>query len=139
MECCIHIEEEANVCQHHNFLFRVPLPPAKEVWGKIIFLHLFVILLTGAVPGPAGGMPGPGRGGVLVSGPKGGSGPRGDPGPGGGACSLGGGGGVAWCRPPSGYCCGRYASYWNAFLFYVCFRLVYTNPNHFCDNVFCIN
>ena len=23
------------------------LPPANEVWGKVIFLHLFVILLTG--------------------------------------------------------------------------------------------
>ena len=33
--------------------------------------------------------------------------------PGGGACSWGG------ClveTPPDGYCCGRFASYWNAFL-----------------------
>ena len=30
-----------------------------------------------------------------------------------GSCSWGG----AWWRPPrDGYCCGRYASYWNAFL-----------------------
>ena len=36
------------------------------------------------------------------------------PAPGEGACS---GGGV-WRPPPrDGYCCGRYASYWNAFLF----------------------
>ena len=34
-------------------------------------------------------------------------------GPGGGAWSQGG---ARW-RPPNGYCCGRYASYWNAFLF----------------------
>ena len=25
------------------------LPPANEVWGKVIFLHLFVILFTGGV------------------------------------------------------------------------------------------
>ena len=25
--------------------------------------------------------------------------------------------GGAWWRPPRDYCCGRYASYWNAFLF----------------------
>ena len=41
------------------------LPPANEVWGKVIFLHLFVILFTGEVPGPGGvpgarGVPGPG-------------------------------------------------------------------------------
>ena len=27
------------------------LPPANEVWGKVIFLHLCVILFTGGVPG----------------------------------------------------------------------------------------
>ena len=27
------------------------LPPANEVWGKVIFLHLSVILFTGGVPG----------------------------------------------------------------------------------------
>ena len=27
------------------------LPPANEVWGKVIFLHLSVILFTGRVPG----------------------------------------------------------------------------------------
>ena len=26
--------------------------------------------------------------------------------------------------PPDGYCCGRYASYWNAFLFYECGNIV---------------
>ena len=52
---------------------------------------------------------------------------RGVPGLGGGAwswvvCSWGGGlllrvGGAWWRLPPDGYCCGRYASYWNAFLY----------------------
>ena len=27
------------------------LPPENEVWGKVIFLHLSVILFTGGVPG----------------------------------------------------------------------------------------
>ena len=31
------------------------LPPANEVWGKVIFLHLFVILFTGGVCMVAGG------------------------------------------------------------------------------------
>ena len=36
----------------------------------------------------------------------------------GGACSGGSGpGGVPGGDPPDSYCCGRYASYWNAFLF----------------------
>ena len=34
---------------------RVFLPPANEVWGKVIFLHLFVILFTGV--GGGGGIP----------------------------------------------------------------------------------
>ena len=37
----------------------------------------------------------------------------------GNVCSQGG----AWWRPPNGYCCGRYASYWNAFL---CFEIYTT-------------
>ena len=32
------------------------LPPANEVWGKVIFLHLSVILFTGGVPGPGRGV-----------------------------------------------------------------------------------
>ena len=31
------------------------LLPANEVWGKVIFLHLFVILFTVGVPGPGVG------------------------------------------------------------------------------------
>ena len=54
------------------------LPPANEVWGKVIFLHLFVILFTGGAcvvaaggvhgcSGGRGGMRGcSGRGGACV-------------------------------------------------------------------------
>ena len=42
-------------------------------------------------------------GGVL--GPGGVSGPRED----------------AWWRPPDGYCCGQYTSYWNAFFLHITF------------------
>ena len=34
----------------HGILFLSPkrfLPPANEVWGKVLFLHLFAILFTG--------------------------------------------------------------------------------------------
>ena len=88
--------------------WHVLLPPANEVWGKVIFLHLFVILFTGGVPGLGGAwsrrVPGPG--GCLV--------PGGVPGQRGCAWSRG-----AWWRPPPPP--GRlllrpYASYWNAFL-----------------------
>ena len=39
----------------------------------------------------------------------------------GGGCLVWGGlipGGASWRDPPNGHCCGRYASYWNAFLFF---------------------
>ena len=41
----------------------------------------------------------------------------------GGSLLLGGG---AWWRtsPRDGYCCGQYASYWNAFLFYLSFSMI---------------
>ena len=45
------------------------LPPANEVWGKVIFLHLFVILFTGGacMVAPGGGcMVAPGGGGVWL-------------------------------------------------------------------------
>ena len=142
------------------------LPPANEVWGKVIFskvciknsvhggggdgwypnmhckwypsmpcrfpgLHLegkfrgiWVSRPTpkGEVEGDlAGGSSGPHLGGLLLGGLRvcswGGGGllPR-------GGCLVPGGGawsqGVVW-RPPDGYCCGRYAFYWNAFLFHL--------------------
>ena len=56
------------------------------------------------------GVPGPGVGGCWSRG-------RGVPGPT-GVCSGGG-----WLVPGGdGHCCGRYASYWNAFLFLLKFR-----------------
>ena len=88
-------------------------------WGKVIFSQASVILSRGGVCSR----------GCLVRG-WGGAGPGGWSGPGGrlfwgcqGGAWSGGiwSGGVwsggAWWRPPQdGCCCGRYASYWNAFL-----------------------
>ena len=76
----------------------ISLPPANEVWGKVIFLHLSVILFTG------GGLPGkvPTRAGT----PPGRYTPRQVP---------------LRQVPPAMHAglrstSGRYASYWNAFL-----------------------
>ena len=72
-----------------------------------------VYLSAGGVPAPSG-LPSPGGGawsggvwsrGCLV--------PGGVPAPRGGVWSRG----VPDGDPPDGYCCGWYASYWNAFLF----------------------
>ena len=63
-------------------------------WGKVIFSQASQ---GGLAPG---GMPGP-RGGLV---------------PGGAAWSRGG----LLETPRDGYCCGRYASYWNAFLLSKC-------------------
>ena len=100
---CILLIDNTN-----NYLL---LPPTTEVWGKVMFLHLFVILFIG---GPVGR---PGRGGQtpLDADPHLGRLPLGRP---------------PWmqtpwdadpprCRPPSQdtSTSGRYASYWNAYLF----------------------
>ena len=98
-----------------------------EVLAKVIFLHLSVILFTGGgVPAPnfrggayskfSGGVPAPNFGGGCLLQIWGGGG-------GGGACSkfsggcllqiFGGGPPIFGIRSPFG----RYASYWNAFLF----------------------
>ena len=105
-------------------------------FAKVMFLHLSVILFTwGGLPGE--GCPGPGLEGVCpgvveaqawgVSRPR----PRGCPGPGLGHPGPVPGGGQAQrdvCvsqhalrqklppPPADDYCCGRYASYWNACL-----------------------
>ena len=71
-------------------------------WGKVMFLQASVILLTGGVCSWGGG--------DLLWG---------------GAWSWGGllpggsapGGCLVETPPRDGHCCGRYASYWNAFLF----------------------
>ena len=83
------------------------LPPANEVWDKVIFLHLFVILFTGGCLLPGGLVQGVGM--CLVRG---------------GASSWG----VCLVEtplPPDGYCCGRYASYWNAFLLNLLFHFFF--------------
>ena len=88
----------------------------KRSCGKVMFLRVSMILFTiqvcsRGVPGPGGCLvPGGSAwswGGCLV---LGGSAPGGTWSRG---CLLQGG---AWWRPPDGYCCGRYTSYWNAFL-----------------------
>ena len=78
-------------------------------WGKVIFSQVSVILLIGGVSAPGGPAPGV----CACSG-------------GGGACSWGvsAPGGCLLLRgrwmvetPRDGHCCGRYAFYWNTFLF----------------------
>ena len=80
-----------------------------------MFLQVSVILFTGGCLVPVGCLVQGGAwswGGAWSRGVW--SRGEGMPGPG-GSLVLGGG---AWWRPPlDGYCCGRYASYWNAFLF----------------------
>ena len=80
------------------------LPPANKVWGKVIFLHLSVILFTGEVPGqvsptgkvhPLGRYPSPQAGTPQSS-----------------ACWE------IWATSR------QYASHWNAFLFQVKFERV---------------
>ena len=92
--CCKHV---SNVATHEKAT-RL-LPPANEVWGKVIFLHLFVILFTGVgwvSTSVHAGIPPPPP--PLEQTPPGSRHPR------------------PWCRA-----CweirsmrGRYASYWNA-------------------------
>ena len=87
-----------------------------------------VILFTGGGGGFVCAIPACIAGGIpacLAAGLQGGACSRGGPAQGGsapGGCLLrGGGGGVGLWRPSppkaDGYCCGRYASYWNVFLF----------------------
>ena len=47
------------------------LPPANEVWGKVIFLHLSVILFTGGVRGCRGGACMVARGCMVAGGVRG--------------------------------------------------------------------
>ena len=75
--------------EHYAGLYHWLLPPENEVWGKVIFSQACVKnSVHMGVPAPGGLLPG-------------------------GACL----GGCLVETPQDGYCCGRYASYWNAFLF----------------------
>ena len=77
----------------------VYLPPANEVWGKVMFLHLCVILFTGGLPKPSAKTPRrppPADADLPAPGCR----PRRMESP-----------------PPDTSASGRYASCWNAFLF----------------------
>ena len=98
-------------------------------FAKVMFLHLSV---SHSVHGE-----GPGRGGAWLGGSApGGCLVQGVPGLGdawSGGCLVSGGGvpGPGGClvrggveTPPDGYCCGRYASYWNAFFYISVYVLI---------------
>ena len=92
---------------------RALLPPANEVWGNVIFLHLSVILFTGG----GGWHPSmPCMGGLQAHTRRRSWGiwPGGSPGshPGGGCVSQ-----QALRQTPPWMATGQYACYWNAFLF----------------------
>ena len=87
------------------------LPPANEVWGKVMFLHICVILFTEGGLHPGGRYPG-------ESASRMGSASRGE------SASRRGLHPGGWADPPApiGYygvrsTSGWYVSYWNAFLF----------------------
>ena len=88
-------------------------------FAKVMFLHMSVILSMGGCLGPyPGGGWGSGWGGLQahtrgVSRPR----PKGSPDPGLGGCVSQHALRQTPPPPADGYCGGRYASYWNAFLF----------------------
>ena len=65
--CCGHIQlifdflNALSIMISTMYVLYVCLPPANEVWGKVIFLHQFVILFTG------GGVRGCSRGTCMVA------------------------------------------------------------------------
>ena len=85
----------------HLFFIPIDFYRPQRSWGKVIFLHLFVILFTGG-----GGVRGCSRGG--------------------GACVVAPGGGMRGIRQDTEIwsMSGWYASYWNAFLFiHICWYI----------------
>ena len=100
-DSCFLICSRPIIYSHYSFknCSQIPNYRPQTKFAKVMFLHVRVC--------PQGGMPA--LGGVCSWGVC----SRGGACSGGGACSRG-----EW-RPPSplnGYCCGWYASYWNAFL-----------------------
>ena len=85
-----------------QFFFSIFLPPTNEVWGKVMFLLMCVILFRGG-----GGLPPGGRQSALGVCHRGGSESSG---------SSHSGGGQTTPPPPQNKKSGQYASYWNAFL-----------------------
>ena len=94
------------------------LPPANEVWGKVICLTACVCPRGGVWSGGDAWSQGmPGLGGAWSQG---------------GACLVGClVGGVPGGDPPDGYCCRFYASYWNGFLFCNIFAKNYMKMKEF--------
>ena len=92
------------------------LPPANEVWGKVICLQVCVcpqgVPVYGGVPRP-GVVPSPGCRGCLVRG-------------------VWSRGGCLVENPPNGYCCRQYTSYWNAFLYNIIFPVLTKLKIQFC-------
>ena len=88
---CINITGNVFIARWVTSLVTIPfLPPATKLGQGYIFTGVCDSVYRGCTCS---------QGGLLLGG---------IPGPGG-----------AWQRPPrDGYCCGWYASYWNAFLFY---------------------
>ena len=77
-------------------------------FAKVMFLHVSVILSRGGIPACLAVLQAHTRGGGRLRGLAGGL----------QAHTQGGVSQHALSQtPPDGYCCGRYASYWNAFLF----------------------
>ena len=108
----LHVCNLTNICMTpvecslcvNVFLFPSYYHPQRS-WGKVIFSQASVILSTGGCVCLLGGVPAlgvvPGPGGCML----------------GGGCLVPGGCLGGWWRPPrDGFCFGRYASYWNAFL-----------------------
>ena len=129
-------------------------------FAKVLFLHESVILSTGVCAwsrgggawfGGSGAGRGSGPGGVSSWGGSPGPQPRGKlrgiwfrPTPKGEvegdlvqALTRGGSWGE-WLGLPAGYCCGRYASYWNAFLLFK-FRLTDKHTKELKIVIFCTN
>ena len=117
------MHSNVSLVTRHHFI-----TACKRSCGNVIFSQVSVILFTGGVCLVRGGgdcyWGGAWSGGVCSEGCllPGGCLLQGVPGPG-GVCSRGvsapRGVSARGClveTPPDGYCCGRYASYWNAFL-----------------------
>ena len=52
--CPVHAGMQSTSEQYTSYWNAFLLPPTNEVWGKVIFLHLFVILFTGGLRGCRG-------------------------------------------------------------------------------------
>ena len=109
-----HTRNSADVHKMLDYLTTRDCYSPQQSWGKVIFSQASVILLTGGGSAPGGVLP---PGGCVCSGEC--LLPRGVSAPGGWAGGDPPGADTPHGRkqpPQDGYCCGRYASYWNTFL-----------------------